>query len=241
MSNKDCFIGNMMFLYIEYKKLFGKEKFSNKEFGTLFQVSKLTVRNWLGIGKKYTNPKKVTVEKIVLAVKNNFGWDITANDLLYSELQKKYSISKLLDDQNDKFEKVFSENLTAFSNISFRLKQLRLEKKLTLMEVSEKVKILFEDEKDLQISHTHIRDIEESKVINYHVNKLRALATVYGETLEYVLFGTRVPKEISIDRDKRLIMIPMSETILGLSDDKIKFFLKNQLELLKDILSDRKS
>jgi len=192
--------------------------YSLQNLADLFGVKKLTIYGWLSQNK---NPLQVSLQSVARNTKELLGWNITPEELLNTNIRKKYNIENKKEEGLKLIEQSYVTNIIDFSEISNRLKMLRENRGWSLKYVEKSSQKLFPYNPEYHISHTHVADIEKKKVVNYHINKMKSLATIYGVTLDYILHGRDLPKTITVDRENDLLIIPLRGQLKNISDGHI--------------------
>jgi len=210
-----------------------EKRFSLQILANLFGVQKLTVYGWVSQEK---TPINLSAESIVRTVNKILEWNLTVDQILNSDISKLYNINSKREKRLEDISRSYASNIIDFNTISNRLQMLRTKKGWSLKYVEQKVSEMFPNNREYHISHTHVADIEKMKVKNYHINKIKALATVYGVTLEYVLFGKTKTDTISIDRSIGMISIPLDNKISKMNDEQIIDFIKRLYEMLINMI-----
>jgi len=225
------FTRNFKYIVDQLGELRGK-RYSLQDLADLFNFKRLTIHKWLS--GKTRKPDISSIESICKKINESLGWYITSEVLLNENITKlnKYSIKAKMIEQEMNLILAYKMNLLNNAEICARLTELRNNMGWTFVDVANKIDNFFadkEDPTDYHISSTHIFDIEKGNTVDFHINKLRALATIYGVKLEFILFGTEKPNEPSIDRRNNRLIIPLGETILKHNTDVELLEILNQM------------
>lgn len=204
---------NMRYIATCLGRVRGKRA-SYMDMAEFFGVSKMTTFSWTTTKKERQHiPRMPTLRHVVNQVNKKFGWNITVNDIQFSDLSKSWNIENILADNKSEPDIVFARKHNIDEDLMGLAKRLHYERKfvkeMTLNELADKIKQLFPNS-TYQISPAHISEIERGVTIDYHINKIRAMATVLGVTVEYLLFGRRHPKAVTIDEENSAIIIPVN-------------------------------
>ena len=215
------FVRNMRYIVSQLGLYRGKD-YSLTDLSNFFGIKRLTIHKWLT--EKIKSPKKDSLELICAKLNSPpYGWHIYPNDLLKRDISNYYSLKNQKSDFDKNIKMMMHANLLDSKAICKRLKALRVDRGWTYLDVSKKINLLFSnivDEQDYNVSHTHVRDIEQGFIKNFHVSKIIALASIYGVLLEYVLYGKTIPTKPTVDNRQNLLIIPLSK--------KITDFLSNE-------------
>ena len=157
-----------------------------------------------------------------MILSKEFNWDVSPETIISEELSLNYNIENLVKKKAINEKNAYRENIEdGIFAIGTRIRELRMKMGWTLMEVSKKTQIQFPYNKSYWISHSHIADIEKGNQINFHVHKMKALASVYGVSLEYILNGKHRPTSTTVDRENNLLIIPLASDVLKNDDEFI--------------------
>lgn len=222
---------NVHYISSEYSRIKDR-RVSMSELGELLGVRKLTILNWLS-GKH--EPKINGLQALSAKLKDIFSWDVAPGDLTIIELRGKYNADNDVEKNKEALTRSYEANIDDISKIAKRLKEARAEKGWSLMQVSLKTMDMFPNKKEYQVSHTHVKDMEDGVIANLNIQKLRALATIYGKKIEYLLFGWMPYDRIAIDRARKVIVIPMDDNLLSKSDDELITYAEQSAVIIKQL------
>jgi transcriptional regulator with XRE-family HTH domain len=231
-SSVSFFQSNMNYISTCFSKLKNKT-ISSGDLSALLNVSRMTVHGWLS--GKHT-PSKTTGEKVAKVLNKIFSWRVSVNELFNEDISLSYNIDSLLEADKERSRIAFLENIDDSSRaVGERLKNLRKNKGWSLIDVSQKSKELFPKQDTYWISHSYIADIERGKIVDFHVNKIKSLATIYGERIEYILTGKEIPNKMTVDKLNNLLIIPLNINLINRSEHEIDAFIE-KLEKIIDAL-----
>lgn len=207
-------------------------KTSTGDLSKIFTVARMAAYSYL---KGRHIPNTTTLQFMIMVLEREFSWKITVEELKNYPIHKKYNVDKIISQSEQFVASALEGNIEKnLDQIGQRLELIRKQKKWTLMNVSAKSKEYFPQDETYHISHSHIRDIELGHIKNYHVNKMRALASIYGKSLEYILMGKTDNKKFSIDNVNNSIIIP-------LNPDYVKKSKQNSEEIAESIYNTLKA
>jgi transcriptional regulator with XRE-family HTH domain len=214
------------------EKLRGR-RLSTSKLGEFFRVNRMTVYGWQ---KGNYVPKRPTLSHLAEILKSEFRWNITGDELIHTDITKTFDVFDLIHDRIEDVYIAYGNNVNEdLKEVGQRLRSLRINRGYTLEELSNTVRKLFPDDKTFQISHTHISEIERGIVKDYHVNRMRALATVLGVDIEYLLLNRKSNNKLGIDKERGLLTIPLNSQVINLPDKELKSFVLKIQEILKAI------
>lgn len=222
------FLENFNYILGEISRINGR-KMAVQEYADFLKINRLSILKY--IAGEYT-PKVTSLQHIAAMLKHHWKWNIVGADLMSKKISELYSVDEKVDKRKRTEFVVRQANIEDVVAIGKRLKELRKGFKMSLMSASRKTKEWFPNQKEYQISNTHIMQIERGLVPNINVHKVRALSTIYRTPVEYILFGWKEITGVTVDRGQNVILIPMSEK-LAAKDDKM---LTEIAQRAKDII-----
>lgn len=230
MSSK--FNKNMKYIVRCLSKV--KEKsISYGELAELFNVSRMTVHTW--DNDKHIPQKRTTIY-IATVLESEFGWKITSDELHKSDISKLYDVDQFAKKRETSDNLEYVEHMESNPElVGKRLEDIRKSKGWTLIDVANKSKSLFPENKTFHISHSYIAEIEKGKKINFHINKILALTKIYQINLNYLFTGNKPVSKITVDKVNKVLIIPLTTEFLEKNKREIDSFCANAEEVLESI------
>ncbi len=160
-------------------------KYSLSNLAKIFDVNKLTVRNWK---RQCRPPQGKSLRKVSSAVMIRLGWSFVPSELCWKDISLAYDIDTIKYHKKTKLSYLYYESKINNIEISCRLKRLRKECLFSAMDV-QRLSYQFFDDSQYHISNVYLLDIEKQKSVNPSINVLKSLSIIYDTSLEFILFG----------------------------------------------------